>query len=124
MHIRRIDIVSLPVADQQAAKQWYTERLGFTVVRDNPMGPEQRWVQLGIPGAETSITLVTWFRNMPAGSAQGLVLVTDDVAADHAALRARGVAIGELEDAPWGRYATFSDPDGNGWVLQQAAPAA
>ncbi|HST58949.1 MAG TPA: VOC family protein, partial [Longimicrobium sp.] len=82
MNIRRIAIVSIPVVDQQTAKQWYADVLGFALLADNPMGPEQRWVQLGIPGAETSITLVTWFRGMPAGSAQGLVLVTDDVAAD------------------------------------------
>jgi catechol 2,3-dioxygenase-like lactoylglutathione lyase family enzyme len=122
MNIRRIAIVSIPVVDQQAAKQWYAEVLGFALLADSPMGPDQRWVQMGIPGAETSITLVTWFRSMPAGSAQGLVLVTDDVAADHAALRARGVAVSELADAPWGRYATLADPDGNGWVLQQNAP--
>ena len=124
MHVRRIAIVSVPVSDQEAAKRFYTDMLGFSTVRDNPMGPDQRWVQVGPPGAETSVTLVTWFPAMRPGSITGLVLETDDVAADHARLRSRGVVISDLAEVPWGRYATFTDPDGNGWVLQQTAPGA
>jgi catechol 2,3-dioxygenase-like lactoylglutathione lyase family enzyme len=124
MHVRRIAIVSVPVSDQEAAKRFYTDMLGFSTVRDNPMGPDQRWVQVAPPGAETSVTLVTWFPAMRPGSITGLVLETDDVAADHARLRSRGVVISDLAEVPWGRYATFTDPDGNGWVLQQTAPGA
>ena len=124
MHVRRIAIVSVPVSDQEAAKRFYTDMLGFSTVRDNPMGPDQRWVQVGPPGAETSVTLVTWFPGMRPGSITGLVLETDDVAADHARLRSRGGGISDLAEVPWGRYATFTDPDGNGWVLQQTAPGA
>ena len=124
MHVRRIAIVSVPVSDQEAAKRFYTDMLGFSTVRDNPMGPDQRWVQVGPPGAETSVTLVTWFPAMRPGSITGLVLETDDVAADHARLRSRGVVISDLAEVPWGRHATFTDPDGNGWVLQQTAPGA
>jgi catechol 2,3-dioxygenase-like lactoylglutathione lyase family enzyme len=124
MHVRRIAIVSVPVSDQEAAKRFYTDMLGFSTVRDNPMGPDQRWVEVAPPGAETSVTLVTWFPAMRPGSITGLVLETDDVAADHARLRRRGVVISDLAEVPWGRYATFTDPDGNGWVLQQTAPGA
>jgi catechol 2,3-dioxygenase-like lactoylglutathione lyase family enzyme len=124
MHVRRIAIVSVPVSDQEAAKRFYTDMLGFSTVRDNPMGPDQRWVQVAPPGAETSVTLVTWFPAMRPGSITGLVLETDDVAADHARLRSRGVVISDLAEVPWGRHATFTDPDGNGWVLQQTAPGA
>jgi catechol 2,3-dioxygenase-like lactoylglutathione lyase family enzyme len=124
MHVRRIAIVSVPVSDQEAAKRFYTDMLGFSTVRDNPMGPDQRWVQVAPPGAETSVTLVTWFPAMRPGSITGLVLETDDVAADHARLRSRGVVISDLAEVPWGRYATFTDPDGNGWVLQQTARGA
>ena len=120
MAIRRIDIVSVPVADQQVAKAFYREVLGFTVVRDNPMGPNQRWVQLSPPGAETSITLVTWFEHMPPGSLQGMVLDTLELDATRRQWVERGLEISEISEAPWGRYATFTDPDGNGWVLQQA----
>jgi catechol 2,3-dioxygenase-like lactoylglutathione lyase family enzyme len=121
MKINRISVVSIPVSDQQAARAFYTEKLGFETIADNPMGPNQRWVQLGLPGAETSITLVTWFPNMPPGCAQGLVLATDDIAGTHASLQAQGVTISAIETQPWGQFATFTDPDGNGWVLQQQA---
>ncbi|MDA0339347.1 MAG: VOC family protein [Proteobacteria bacterium] len=119
--INRIDIVSIPVADQKIAKQFYQDLLGFELVRENPMGPGQTWVQLGLPGAETSITLVTWFDSMPPGSVQGLVIDTDDAGKTHAQLIEKGLEISDLQDAPWGKFATFTDPDGNGWVLQQAA---
>jgi len=113
--------VSIPVSDPQAAKDFYTGVLGFTVVGDAPFGEGQRWIQLAPASGETSITLVTWFPNMKPGGITGLVLETDDVEADHAALQSRGLDISPLENAPWGRFATFSDPDGNGWVLQQNA---
>lgn len=122
MTINRIDIVSIPVNDQQKAKAFYKSVLGFEVVRDNPMGPERRWVQMAPKGAETSITLVTWFENMPAGSLDGMVLNTDDIAVTHTDLKTRGLEISSIDEAPWGKYATFCDPDGNGWVLVQAVP--
>ena len=118
--IRRIDVISIPVSDQDAAKRFYSDVLGFKIIRDNPMGPDRRWVQMGPPGAETSITLVTWFESMPPGVLQGLVLDTTDIESTREELAARGLAITEVEDAPWGRFATFADPAGNGWVLQQA----
>ncbi len=89
------------------------------------MGPGQRWVQVRPPGGETSITLVTWFADMPPGSAKGTVVETDDLDADVAAIQSRGVNIaGGIQDAPWGRFVTFDDPDGNGIVLQATAAAS
>ena len=58
------------------------------------MGPDQQWVQLGIPGADTSITLVHWFPNMPPGCQQGLVIATDDIDVAHAELSGHGVELG------------------------------
>ncbi len=124
MSIKRIDIVSIPVSDQARSKAFYVDQLGFTVKRDNPMGPDQRWVELVTAEGETSITLVHWFDKMPAGSVQGIVIGTDDIAKTHAELSARGLDIGPIDAQPWGTFATFSDPDGNGWVLHQAAPEA
>lgn len=133
MSIRQVQLLSLPVTDQDRARDFYVGTLGFELVADTAMGPDQRWVQVRPPGAETSITLVTWFPTMPPGSTKGTVLETDDLDGDVTALRSRGVAIeGGLQDAPWGRFVTFDDPDGNGIVLQatqatqatQAAPPA
>lgn len=118
--IRRIDILSVPVTDQDAAKRFYRDVLGFELIRDNPMGPDQQWVQLRPPGSDTSITLVTWFDSMPAGVLEGTVLDTHDVRATRVELLDRGLDISEVEETPWGAFAIFTDPDGNGWVLQQA----
>jgi catechol 2,3-dioxygenase-like lactoylglutathione lyase family enzyme len=119
MTITRIDVLSVPVADQDRAKDFYVNTLGFEAQADQPMGPDRRWVQVGPKGAETSITLVTWFDTMPAGSLTGLVLVSDDVDADCASLQGLGVQIEGPQATPWGRQAILRDPDGNGLVLLQ-----
>lgn len=121
MKINRIDIFSVPVSDQSAAKSFYKEVLGFQIIRDNPMGHDKCWVELAPEGAETSITLVTWFEKMPPGSVHGIVLDTDDIEVARSELKERGLEVSEIAEAPWGKHATFSDPDGNGWVLQQAS---
>jgi catechol 2,3-dioxygenase-like lactoylglutathione lyase family enzyme len=120
MTVTHVQLVSVPVSDQDRARDFYVDVLGFDLVRDNPMGPGGRWVQVAPKGAATALTLVTWFPTMPPGSLKGLVLETDDLDADVARLRERGVvfADGGIQTAPWGRYATFDDPDGNGIVLQ------
>lgn len=124
MKPKQIDIFSVPVADQQRAKAFYADVLGFKLLRDDPMGPDQRWIQLVPEGAETSITLVSWFEKMPPGSLQGVVLEVEEIEAAQRTLRAKGVAVSEIKSEPWGRYATFNDPDGNGWVLRQASAEA
>ncbi|SIM44100.1 glyoxalase superfamily protein [Micromonospora cremea] len=121
MTVTHVQLVSVPVADQDRARDFYVDVLGFDLIWDNPMGPDGgRWVQVAPPGAATALTLVTWFPTMAPGSLKGLVLETDDLDADVARLRERGVdfADGGIRSAPWGRYATFDDPDGNGIVLQ------
>lgn len=103
MNITHISILSMPVKNQEAAKAFYTEKLGFSVLRDDAVD-DQRWVQVAPDGAQTSITLVTGAQHMPPGSQQGIVLETKDVRAE---LKARGVSISDIENAPWGAYATW-----------------
>jgi catechol 2,3-dioxygenase-like lactoylglutathione lyase family enzyme len=118
MAITQVQLFSLPVADQDRARDFYVGQLGFELVADTSMG-DQRWVQVKAPGAQTSITLVTWFPSMPAGAVQGTVLETDDLDGDVAKLRAAGVRVdGDVQQAPWGRFVTLADPDGNGLILQ------
>ena len=120
--VTHLTLVSLPVADQDRSLAFYRDVLGLELVRDNPMGPDQRWVQLAPPGAQTSITLVTWFPTMPPGSVKGTVLETDDLDGDAESLRAKGVVIeGGIQQQPWGRFITFDVPYGNGIVLQETA---
>ncbi|MFY9511617.1 MAG: VOC family protein [Rubrivivax sp.] len=123
MSIHSFEIVSVPVSDQQRAKSFYRDVLGFTLVREEPMGPGMSWIQLAPPGQAVTIALVTWFEQMKPGGLQGVMVNTEDIDAEHQLLRSRGLAIGGIQQEPWGRYAMFSDPDGNGWILRQP-PAA
>ena len=120
MALTHVQLLSVPVSDQDRARDFYVDVLGFDLVRDAEMQPGLRWVQVAPPGGQTSLTLVTWFDSMPAGALRGLVLETDDLDGDLAALTARGAVIaGGIEDQPWGRYFTVTDPDGNGMVVQE-----
>lgn len=114
-----ISIVSIPVSDPAKSKAFYMETLGFSLLRESPMGPQQTWIQLEPSGGGATITLVTWFDALKPGGQQGLMLTTDDIDTRRAELVARGLEITEIQAQPWGRYAMFRDPDGNGWVLQQ-----
>lgn len=119
MSITKIQLLSIPVSDQDRARDFYVDVLGLELVRDFQASPEMRWVQVRPKGAQTSMTLVNWFPGMPAGSLRGLVLETDDLDAEVARLRGRGVAFeGDVRDDPWGRSIVLRDPDGNGIVLQ------
>jgi len=124
MAITNISVVSVPVTDQDRAKSFYAEKLGFTAEVDSSLGEGMRWVMLRPPGSGAAITLVTWFDTMPAGSLRGSVLACDDLEKTLADLAARGVGFNEneVQEAPWGRWKTFDDPDGNGWVLQEDNP--
>jgi catechol 2,3-dioxygenase-like lactoylglutathione lyase family enzyme len=116
VNITHVQVLSVPVADQDRARDFYVDTLGLTLVADESMGG-QRWVQVAPSGADTSLTLVTWFASMPAGSLKGLVLQSGDVDADADRLRWAGVAVAGPQNAPWGTYVTFDDPDGNGLIL-------
>ncbi len=85
------------------------------------MGPGQTWITLRPSGGGAMLTLVTWFESMPAGSLRGLVLVTDELDKEYRRLKAAGVDVDDIKAAPWGRYATLRDSEGNGLVLQQNA---
>lgn len=124
MALNNLEVISVPVSDQERAKRFYAEQLGFSVVMDGTFGEAMRWIMLQPPGSRTRITLVNWFDTMPAGSLRGAVLGCDDLEQTLAELAARGVAFHEetIEEAPWGRWKTFDDPDGNGWIVQQNNP--
>jgi catechol 2,3-dioxygenase-like lactoylglutathione lyase family enzyme len=114
-----VDIVSVPVSDQDRAKAFYSGVLGFSVREDADLGEGRRWIELVPPAGGASVALVDWFEQMPPGCVHGLVLGTDDTRRAFDELGARGVQFADdgVQDAPWGHYASFADPDGNGWVL-------
>jgi len=114
----QIAVVSIPVSDQARAKEFYL-RLGFDLLAEDQMKEDTKWIQMGLPGGQTTITLVTWFKKMPAGSMQGLVLVTDDIVSDFANYKAQGLPVSELMETPNGRFFNLKDPDGNGISVQE-----
>lgn len=115
----KIKVVSVPVSDQDKAKSFYVDTLSFTVLKDTPMGPDQRWVMLAPPGGGVAITLVTWFPTMPPGSMKGLVFEVADIDATYAELAGKGLQISAVESLPYGQFSTVDDLDGNGLVLQE-----
>jgi len=114
--ITHVQVSPVPVSDQDKAGEFYVDALGFELVSDTEMGPGMRWVEVRPKGSVTSLTLVTWFPTVPAGSLKGTVLESDALEGDIAGLQSKGVKIGAIETAPWGRFVTFDDPDGNGSV--------
>jgi predicted enzyme related to lactoylglutathione lyase len=120
MAIEDVRVVSVPVSDQERAKAFYVEQLGFELTREDDSVPGIRWVQVTPRGGTTSLTLVTWFESMQPGSLQGLVLSSSDLQTDYEELAARGVEFERpLQEQPWGTEAVIRDPDGNRLVLQQ-----
>lgn len=119
MALTSFEILSVPVSDQEASKRFYCDVLGFDLVREMPMGPATKWIQLSPKGCSTTIALVTWFDSMRPGGLQGVMLNSDDIEGDHRNLSGRGLGISDIKHEPWGKYATFSDPDGNGWIIRQ-----
>ena len=119
--IEEVIVVSVPVSDQDRAKTFYVDTLGFELIREDDSIPGFRWIQVAPRGGTTALTLVTWFDSMPAGSLRGLVLRSNNIQTDYNALIAKGVEFdGPPAPQPYsGMETVFRDPDGNSIVLQQ-----
>jgi predicted enzyme related to lactoylglutathione lyase len=115
----RLELVQVPVSDVDRAKAFYVDRVGFLAEHDHQVSEELRFVQLTPPGSACSIALTTGAHQMQPGGVSGLQLVVEDAAAARAELLERGVEAGEVEEFPWGRFFFFTDPDGNGWAVQE-----
>ena len=118
----KLELVMVPVSDVDRAKAFYVDQVGFVADHDVQVHPGLRFVQLTPPGSACSIAIGTGISPMEPGSMKGLQAVIDDAEAMRAELVARGVDCSEVDPQPWGRFVTFSDPDGNGWSLQQLPP--
>jgi predicted enzyme related to lactoylglutathione lyase len=115
----KLELVSVPVSDVDRAKSFYADQVGFNVDHDHQVSEDMRFVQLTPPGSACSIAIGQGIATTAPGSVQGLQLVVDDIVAARADLAGRGVGVSEIQDFPWGRFVFFSDPDGNGWAVQQ-----
>jgi predicted enzyme related to lactoylglutathione lyase len=114
-----VAVVSVPVRDPAGALDFYTRVIGLEVLRNEPMGPGMRWIQLQPKDGGATIALVTWFDAMPPGGVQGLMLGVADVDAEYARIGALGVALSPVDAQPWGRFTMLNDSDGNGLILAQ-----
>ena len=129
----KLELVVIPVSDVDRAKAFYSEQVGFNVDVDHRAGENFRVVQLTPPGSACSITIGTGLMQVAPGTYQGLHLVVNDVEAARAELVERGVEVSEPfhfgeagqtpglhpERSDYGSYLSFSDPDGNGWLVQE-----
>jgi catechol 2,3-dioxygenase-like lactoylglutathione lyase family enzyme len=120
----RLEVVVVPVSDVDRAKAFYSERMGFAVDHDSSPAEGVRVVQLTPRGSGCSIVIGTGLAEMEPGSIEGLQLVVDDMDAAYADLSGRGVELGEVQtlgppDSEGFRFVFFSDPDGNGWAVQE-----
>lgn len=118
----RLEVVQVPVADVDAAKSFYVEKLGFVLDHDVEHIPGMRVVQLTPPGSAASIVIGTGMTSMAPGSLEGLQLVVPDIDAVRAELQERGAGISDVQDMGGVKFAFLSDPDGNRWVIQGATP--
>ena len=115
----KLELVAIPVSDVDRAKNFYTEKVGFNADHDHRVSDEIRFVQLTPPGSACSIAMGTGLSEMKPGSVQGLQLVVSDINTARAELVERGVEVSEVQEFDWGSFVFFSDPDGNGWAVQQ-----
>jgi predicted enzyme related to lactoylglutathione lyase len=123
----RLEVVQVPVSDVDRAKAFYSEQAGFVLDRDHQVSDDVRVVQLTPPGSGCAIVIGTGLSEMVPGSVQGLQLVVADIDAAREALVGRGVDVSEIQvlgrpGLPGFRFASFRDPDGNGWALQEERP--
>ena len=136
----RLEVVLLPVSDVDRAKDFYAG-LGWRLDADFPVGDDFRVVQLTPPGSQCSVIFGDGVTTAAPGSVEGLQLAVSDIDAARAALAGRGVDVSEVfhdaggvfhhggtearvagpapDHASYGSFASFDDPDGNGWILQE-----
>jgi catechol 2,3-dioxygenase-like lactoylglutathione lyase family enzyme len=123
LQLQKVGRVCVTITDTDRAIDFYVDTLGFEKVVDVPMGPGMRWVEVALPGHETTIALAPPPPGQSAGGAQtGIILDTADVDADHAALKAAGIDV----DDEISRYGDpvppmfwLRDPDGNSLCIVQ-----
>jgi predicted enzyme related to lactoylglutathione lyase len=118
----KLELIAVPVSDVDRAKAFYADQVGFNADHDHAVSDEIRFVQLTPPGSACSIALGKGISTSAPGSLQGLQIVVPDVHAARAELVSRGVEVSDVQEFPWGSFVFFSDPDGNGWAVQQLPP--
>lgn len=116
--IRGVKFASIPVDDQARAMKFYTEKLGFRVMTDQPFDEKQRWIELGVPGADTRVVLFRFDKGMKPGDFMNVVFWSENVQKTYEEMSAKGVEfVMPPKSEHWGTSAIFKDSEGNQFVL-------
>jgi catechol 2,3-dioxygenase-like lactoylglutathione lyase family enzyme len=120
----RLEVIGLPVSDVDDSIDFYVNRVGFHLDHDIEPSPGMRVAQMTPAGSPTSVVIGRGLPLGDPGTTKGMQLVVEDIDAARAELAAAGVEITDVqqlgpEGSPGSRFAFFSDPDGNGWSLQE-----
>jgi catechol 2,3-dioxygenase-like lactoylglutathione lyase family enzyme len=107
--MKSVEIIMLVVKDRQKAKEFYL-KLGFQVVIEAPDPHGETWIQMGLPGSNTTISLA---------GVQGIICETDSIEKEIKELKTKGIDVGKIDDTPWGKFAWLKDLDGNSLCLHQ-----
>lgn len=107
--MKSVEIIMLPVADRQKAKEFYL-KLGFEIIVEAPAAHGETWIQMGLPGSTTTISLASF---------QGIIFETKNMAAEIKELEAKGIQAGKIDETPWGKFAWLKDLDGNSLCLHE-----
>src|SRR5215467_9559378 len=116
----KLELVAIPVTDVDRAKEFYV-RVGFNADHDHVVSDDLRFVQLTPPGSACSIVIGKGITQAAPGSVEGMQMVVADARAAHDELAAKGIAVSDVQEMPWGNFVFFADPDGNKWALQAIA---
>ncbi|MFB8028936.1 MULTISPECIES: VOC family protein [unclassified Streptomyces] len=132
-----LEVIPVPVTDMDRAKAFYTEKAGFRLDLDDEVAPGMRIIQLTPPGSRCSIAMLQGMPPFPGeqvmapGTLQGLQVCVTDIEAAREQLVSKGVDVSpvrhvgatgweEGKGGTWNSFMSFADPDGNGWVVQEA----
>jgi len=107
--MKSVEIIMLPVKDQQKAKEFYL-KLGFKIIVEAPAEHGETWIQMGLPDGNTTISLAGF---------PGVICETDDIEKEIKKLKAKDIEVGKIDDTPWGKFAWLKDLDDNSLCLHQ-----
>jgi catechol 2,3-dioxygenase-like lactoylglutathione lyase family enzyme len=107
--MKSIEIIMLPVADRQKAKEFYL-KLGFEIIVEAPGAHGETWIQMRLPGGNTTISLADF---------NGIIFETDDIQSEIKKLTDKGIEVGNVDETPWGKFAWLKDLDGNSLCLHE-----
>ncbi|MGK2933242.1 MAG: VOC family protein [Solirubrobacterales bacterium] len=114
----KIELIGVPVSNADRSLEFYGA-LGFNLDHDHKVSDDIRFIQMTPPGSACSIAFGKGITEMEPGSLDNMQVVVADADEARQFLLDNGVETGEVQEFPWGRFVFFSDPDGNGWALQQ-----